>query len=605
VSALPSPVVDVSFGAGQAASTVAVLESGRVWVWGSNYKQRLGGSADEANVMHPRELLVHAAAGSRIVQVACGAKHTLLLSDSGDVFSVSGGTTSKIQGLPRRITYIDCDCNTSAAVTEANELFMWVEGTCPPHLPSLTSTPTHINATANVATVSVGSMYCSLVTVEGELYTWGYGGHGNLGHGNKKSHRSPKKVEFFDTVSSKVVWSSCTRGQDGVKGGLNPKTTGNEGPHTIVLTEDGSMYTFGTAHKGLLLNLSHKTGAFGENLDELLPYRVGGKIRNRKRGGHVNYAVACGPFKFAVSAHIHGCAIGKGRRGYSWGCGSNDGRCGVTKFLTGCNGGIDKMKCYLMAPTLVGIDDDRKRAWRENDGLKGKTVTRIASGRNTVGWICSDSVEEDDKTEDKDEDEDEDEDGDEDEDEEVGDEGHEVRLLFLDIDGVLHGLNERHYPKDSSMDDVLARVEEEEKHAEEESYISPILKGEFDQGCVERVKLICDATGCRVVLSSTWRLQECTFKAAVRELRRYGVEVEGKTECLGMGKERSREIRAFAAVASAGSPKAVTKFVAVDDDDLEAQEDGLREGREFVRTDLREGISDEDASRVVELFTDE
>ena len=54
---------------------------------------------------------------------------------------------------------------------------------------------------------------------------------------------------------------SCTRGQEGVKGGLYPKAGGSEGPHTLVVGGSGRLYTCGTCHKGLLANLGPKTGA--------------------------------------------------------------------------------------------------------------------------------------------------------------------------------------------------------------------------------------------------------------------------------------------------------------------------------------------------------
>ena len=72
-----------------------------------------------------------------------------------------------------------------------------------------------------------------------------------------------------------AVQVACTRGQDGCKGGLNPTEGGQEGPHTHVVTADGLLYSFGTCHKGVLLNLGNKTGAFGEPFDELLPFASG------------------------------------------------------------------------------------------------------------------------------------------------------------------------------------------------------------------------------------------------------------------------------------------------------------------------------------------
>ena len=84
-----------------------------------------------------------------------------------------------------------------------------------------------------------------------QVLTWGHGGHGNLGHGDRKSRRKPKRVEGA-LGGEIVVQAACTRGQVGCKGGMTPKQGGAEGPHTCVITASGQLYTFGTCHKGLL-----------------------------------------------------------------------------------------------------------------------------------------------------------------------------------------------------------------------------------------------------------------------------------------------------------------------------------------------------------------
>ena len=305
------------------------------------------------------------------------------------MLSVGNGdpTIRPVPDLPNgeilsNVVYIDCEATISGAVTLAGSLYMWGKSS---YL-TVTSSPTLI-ATA-VATVSIGSMYAGYVSTAGELYTWGYGGHGNLGHDNLKSYTRPKVVDFFTSSGVndviKVAMVSCTRGQEGMKGGVNPRGSGCEGPHTNVLSSAGLLYTFGTAHKGLLLNLSKKTGAFNGGFDQSKPYRVGDEVSNERVRGHVDYDHK-GPFIFTVSAHIHGGVVAEDGSAYAWGCGSNDGRCGVVKFLTGLHGGIDRMKCYLMGLERVGIDEGE--TWKENEGLQGKEVMRCASGRNTMAWI--------------------------------------------------------------------------------------------------------------------------------------------------------------------------------------------------------------------------
>lgn len=42
--------------------------------------------------------------------------------------------------------------------------------------------------------IACGSTYSAAITVEGELYTWGQGNYGRLGHGSSDDHSTPTLV---------------------------------------------------------------------------------------------------------------------------------------------------------------------------------------------------------------------------------------------------------------------------------------------------------------------------------------------------------------------------------------------------------------------------
>ena len=280
---------------------------------------------------------------------------------------------------------------------------------------------------AQVTTLSLGSLYSSCVCCtasdspvgtsppeESEaravsiLLTWGYGGHGNLGHGDRLDQPSPKRVagiagsSFAAEAAVRAV--ACTRGQEGVKGGLYPRAGGTEGPHTMVLGSSGRLYTFGTCHKGLLANLGAKTGGFGEDFDELVPHCVAERASLPPRNAgmpradpispyacwpHERYSAEPGPLVAIASGHIHAASLGADGRMWAWGCGSNDGRCGVERFLNMAGEGrparIDSMKCYMMGPHRVGVA--RPAYWPHGTALDGVKVIAIATGRNHMACI--------------------------------------------------------------------------------------------------------------------------------------------------------------------------------------------------------------------------
>ncbi|NXV17216.1 RCCD1 protein, partial [Cepphus grylle] len=48
-----------------------------------------------------------------------------------------------------------------------------------------------------VTEVSCGSRHTAVVTRGGELYTWGWGKYGQLGHGDNSSSDRPRRIEYL------------------------------------------------------------------------------------------------------------------------------------------------------------------------------------------------------------------------------------------------------------------------------------------------------------------------------------------------------------------------------------------------------------------------
>ncbi|NWT17756.1 RCCD1 protein, partial [Vireo altiloquus] len=48
-----------------------------------------------------------------------------------------------------------------------------------------------------VSAVSCGSRHTAVITRGGELYTWGWGKYGQLGHGNNISSDQARRVEYL------------------------------------------------------------------------------------------------------------------------------------------------------------------------------------------------------------------------------------------------------------------------------------------------------------------------------------------------------------------------------------------------------------------------
>lgn len=82
--------------------------------------------------------------------------------------------------------------------------------------------------------VSAGELHSAAVTVDGDVYTWGDGFCGQLGHGDKRPQVEPVQV---------------------TKGGLDEECVANiscGSRHTLAVTEDGDCFSWGLGHFGVL-----------------------------------------------------------------------------------------------------------------------------------------------------------------------------------------------------------------------------------------------------------------------------------------------------------------------------------------------------------------
>jgi alpha-tubulin suppressor-like RCC1 family protein len=102
-----------------------------------------------------------------------------------------------------------------------------------------------------VVDVALGEYHTTVLTDDGSVYTWGYGGKigffnwmysqevGALGHGDKKHYFNPKKVEYFEKKNLKIVK---------ITAGLY---------HNTAITSAGDLYVWGRGLYGVLGNASN------------------------------------------------------------------------------------------------------------------------------------------------------------------------------------------------------------------------------------------------------------------------------------------------------------------------------------------------------------
>ena len=52
-----------------------------------------------------------------------------------------------------------------------------------------------------VVDISCGDNYSGVVTESGDVYTWGFGNEGQLGHGDKSDQFLPRKIQLNEKIS--------------------------------------------------------------------------------------------------------------------------------------------------------------------------------------------------------------------------------------------------------------------------------------------------------------------------------------------------------------------------------------------------------------------
>jgi alpha-tubulin suppressor-like RCC1 family protein len=236
-----SPATVTYIAAGERHST-AVTEEGTVYTWGFNHSGQLGLGDHGADThrLVPAEVL----GVDGVIAVAAGGDHSLVLSWDGKVMACGsnmfgqlgvGDTEARdvftvVAGL-RSAVDIDAGEKHSIAVTAEGRLFTWGTGRAigGRAISTRHSVPTKVARggieEVMVVRVAAGKTHSMALTATGDLWTWGQGGIGQLGHGGKENLAVPRVV-------------------NGIEGAVVGMAGGDR--HSLVTTAEGRVLAFGS-----------------------------------------------------------------------------------------------------------------------------------------------------------------------------------------------------------------------------------------------------------------------------------------------------------------------------------------------------------------------
>ncbi|KAI3354346.1 hypothetical protein L3Q82_018869, partial [Scortum barcoo] len=191
---LPIPVIQVACGS---SHSLALTKGGDVFSWGLNSHGQLGLGKDVSLQHTP--VLVTALTGVAVTQISAGATHTLFLTLSGLVYCCGANKSGQL-GLNR----VDVNGRFNICM-----------------VPALSRLA--------ISFISCGEAHSAVLTKDGEVFTFGEGRHGQLGHNSSDDEQRPRLVNGLDGPASQIA---CGR------------------HHTLVLSSSGQLWAFGSGVKG-------------------------------------------------------------------------------------------------------------------------------------------------------------------------------------------------------------------------------------------------------------------------------------------------------------------------------------------------------------------
>ncbi|KAF5898054.1 putative E3 ubiquitin-protein ligase HERC4, partial [Clarias magur] len=227
--------------------SLALRDSGQVFSWGAGGEGQLGHSSPVAQCPKPVQVQIQLPFQIPVVQVACGNFHSLALTKGGEVFSwgqnkygqLGLGKSVELQpdpslvrslvGVP--VTQIAAGGAHTLALTLHGEVFCCGANSVGQLGLNRTDAKGRFSVCAvpalrklNVSSINCGEAHTAVLNKAGEVYTFGEGAQGQLGHGSTNNELLPKKVESIDEPAKQVTCGSH---------------------HTLVLMPSGTLFTFG------------------------------------------------------------------------------------------------------------------------------------------------------------------------------------------------------------------------------------------------------------------------------------------------------------------------------------------------------------------------
>lgn len=232
--------------------TLCIDHNGDAWSWGVGTYGSLGHGVNQ-NESEPR--LIETLKGKKIRMVAGGAKHSACVSSKGELFTWGHGDKGRLghggqhnTSLPGRVqslqhefcAFVSCGEAHTAVISDSGELYTFGAGSYGrlghgAEFDALTPVKVEHLVGHHVVMVSLGVFHSLAVTQGGDLWAWGGGQHGKLGLENANSNALVPQLIPMSYFGNRAVVQAFA--------GLS---------HSVAVCVNGDMYTWGDPTQGKL-----------------------------------------------------------------------------------------------------------------------------------------------------------------------------------------------------------------------------------------------------------------------------------------------------------------------------------------------------------------
>ena len=296
----------------EGSHSIALASDGTVYTWGFNQYGQLGNNTT-TNSRSPIAVQVAGTplAGKTIVQIAAGADHSLALDSDGALYAWGSNAYGQLGN----------GTTTNSSVPVAVKI---------------AGTPL---AGKTIVQIAAGANHNMVLTSDGAVYTWGWNYHGQLGNNTKTNSNTIVAVQTIGTpiAGKKIVKIAAGQG------------------HSLALTDDGMVYTWGR----------NDTGQLGNNAttDVMLPVTV--TVTGTPMSNKTIVEIASGA--------RHSLAIDSSGKVYAWGH-NGSGQLG------------NNLTVNALTPVAVQAPADKNIIQVSGSGWLGASSSALASDGTVYSW---------------------------------------------------------------------------------------------------------------------------------------------------------------------------------------------------------------------------